>query len=141
MLAIRDEIDSLRAYGTWVLTPLPPKHRFLSVTWLFTMKIGLTGLVERYKARFVVKGFLQKTWNLFSEVYAPVSSKAGLRIFLSAIPHRKMFVRQLDIKTAFLNGVLEPNLDPYCHQPQKASECLDLMALHLCVNLSSPLMV
>ena len=106
MLAMKDEIDSLRAHGTWVLTPLPPKQRVLSGTWLFTMKIGLTGVVESYKARFVVKGFLQRPGIYFSEVYAPVSSKAGLRILLSATPHRKMFVRQLNIKTAFLHGGL-----------------------------------
>ena len=29
-----------------------------------------------------------------------------------------MFVRQLDIKTAFLNTKLEPGLDLYCHQPE-----------------------
>ena len=29
-----------------------------------------------------------------------------------------MFVRQLDIKTAFLNGELDPDLDLYCHQPE-----------------------
>ena len=73
--------------------------------------------MERYKARFVVKGFLLRPGVDFSEVYAPVSSKAGLRVLLSAIAHRKMFVRQLDIITAFLNGVLEPDLDLCCHQP------------------------
>ena len=64
------------------------------------------------------KGFLQRPGVDFSDVYAPVSSKAGLRVLLSAITHRKMFVRQLDIKTAFLNGELDPNLDLYCHQPE-----------------------
>ena len=54
----------------------------------------------------------------FHDVYAPVSSKAGLRVLLAAITHRKMFVRQLDIKTAFLNATLEPGLDLYCHQPE-----------------------
>ena len=29
-----------------------------------------------------------------------------------------MFVRQLDIKTAFLNGELDTTLDLYCHQPE-----------------------
>ena len=65
MLAMKDEIDSLPAHGTWVLTPQPPKQRVLSRTRVFTMKIGLTGQVERYKARFVVKGFLQRPGIIF----------------------------------------------------------------------------
>ena len=74
-------------------------------------EIGISGLMERYKARFAVKAFMQRPGVDFSDVYAPVSSKAGLRVLLSAITHRKMFVRQLDIKTAFLNGDLDPDLD------------------------------
>jgi len=65
---------------------------------------------------------LQRHGIDFPEVYAPVSSKAGLRILLSAITHRKMFVWQLDIKTASLHGVLEPDLDLYCYQPEGFKE-------------------
>ena len=99
MLAMKDEIESLRPHGTWVLTSVPSRQRVLSSRWLFVEKMGASGLVERFKARFVVQGFLQRPGVDFSEVYAPVLSKAGLRVLLSAITHRKMFVRQLDIKT------------------------------------------
>ena len=118
LIEMKDEIESLRAHGTWVLISIPFRQRVLPGRWLFVNKIGATGLVERYRARFVVKGFMQRPGIDFTDVYAPVSSKAGLRVLLSAITHRKMFVRQLDIKIAFLNGELEPDLDLYCHQPE-----------------------
>jgi len=63
LLAIKDDIDSLRAHGTWVLTPLPPKQRVLSGTWVFTMKMGLTGLVDRYKNSVCCEGIFAKTWD------------------------------------------------------------------------------
>jgi hypothetical protein len=115
--AMKDEMTSLHAHGTWALTPQPPKQRILSGRWLFVKKVAANGSV-RYKARFVVRGFLQRPGVDYHDVYAPVSSKAGLRVLLAAITHRKMFVRQLDIKTAFLNAKLEPGLDLYCHQPE-----------------------
>jgi hypothetical protein len=113
---MKDEMASLHAHGTWALTPLPHKQKILSGRWLFVRKVGVDGSI-RFKARFVVRGFLQRPGLDFHDVYAPVSSKAGLRVLLAAITHRKMFVRQLDIKTAFLNAKLEPGLDLYCHQP------------------------
>eukprot|EP00798_Chlamydomonas_sp_ICE-L_P029094 gene29094-biopygen32958 len=117
LLAMKDEMASLHAHGTWVLTPQPRKQKILSGRWLFVKKIGVDGSI-RFKARFVVRGFLQRPGLDFHDVYAPVSSKAGLRVLLAAITHRKMFVRQLDIKTAFLNAKLEPGLDLYCRQPE-----------------------
>ena len=47
--------------------------------------IRINGMVERYKARFIVNGFMQRPKVDFSDVYAPVSSKAGYRVLLSAI--------------------------------------------------------
>eukprot|EP00798_Chlamydomonas_sp_ICE-L_P025607 gene25607-biopygen20095 len=95
----------------------PPRQRILSGRWLFVKKHGADGSL-RFKARFVVRGFLQRPGLDYHDVYAPVSSKAGLRVLLAAITHRKMFVRQLDIKTAFLNATLEPGLDLFCYQPE-----------------------
>eukprot|EP00798_Chlamydomonas_sp_ICE-L_P028231 gene28231-biopygen32190 len=115
--AMKDEMASLHAHGTWVLTPQPPRQRILSGRWLFVKKRGADGSL-RFKARFVVRGFLQRPGLDYHDVYAPVSSKAGLRVLLAAITHRKMFVRQLDIKTAFLNAKLEPGLDLFCYQPE-----------------------
>ena len=112
----------LSPYVLTVLGYLPqslPDNGFCLVDGYLLRKRGLTGLVERYKARFVVKGFLQRPGVDFSEVYAPVSHKAGLRVLLSAITHRKMFVRQLAFLMVFWY------LTSTCIVTSlKASECL-----------------
>ena len=56
LLAMKDEMASLHAHGTWVLTPQPRKQKILSGRWLFVKKVGVDGSV-RFKARFVVRGF------------------------------------------------------------------------------------
>ena len=73
--------------------------------------------MERFKARLVVKGFMQRPGFEYDEVFAPVTSKATLRVLLASIVTSKMHARQLDIKTAFLLGTLDPALELYCAPP------------------------
>jgi Reverse transcriptase (RNA-dependent DNA polymerase) len=89
----------------------------LPVRWLFTKKMNALGQVERYKARFVVKGFKQRPGIEYNDVYAPVTSKTTLRVLLAIFVTKKMFVRQLDIKTAFLLGTLDEDINLFCEQP------------------------
>ena len=118
LVAMKDEMSSLTAHGTWLLTHPVPSKKVLTARWIFTKKLSPTGKVERYKARFVAKGFMQRPGLEFSDVFAPVTSKATLRVLLATVVHRKMFCRQLDIQTAFLNGVLDDDIDLYCQQPE-----------------------
>eukprot|EP00798_Chlamydomonas_sp_ICE-L_P016835 gene16835-biopygen25752 len=118
IIACKDEMASIAAHGTWILTPASRvKRKILPNMWIFTIKNGLDGQPERHKARVVIKGFHQRPGLEFDAVYAPVTSKATFRILLATAVHRKMFCRQLDIKTAFLNGLLDEDLELYCHQP------------------------
>eukprot|EP00798_Chlamydomonas_sp_ICE-L_P007506 gene7506-biopygen17300 len=118
IIACKDEMASVAAHGTWILTPASRvKRKILPNMWIFTIKNGLDGQPERHKARVVIKGFHQRPGLEFDVEYAPVFSKATFRILLATAVHRKMFCRQLDIKTAFLNGLLDEDLELYCHQP------------------------
>ena len=116
LLAMKDEISSLESHGTWVLTPYAKQH-ILDVRWIFTKKMGAAGQVERFKARFVAKGFNQRPGTEYTDVYAPVTSKTTLRVLLAVVATKRMFICQLDIKTAFLLGTLDPDLELFCEQP------------------------
>eukprot|EP00798_Chlamydomonas_sp_ICE-L_P010889 gene10889-biopygen10954 len=116
-LAMKEELASLEAHHTWLLTPRT-NQKVLDTRWIFTKKLGTNGEVVRYKARYVVKGFMQRPGLEYSDVYAPVTSKTTLRVLLAAVAARNMHIKQVDIKTAFLLGELEPELELFCSQPE-----------------------
>ena len=125
--AMEEEMASLRGHATWYLTPRLPGMKVLPVRWVYTTKLDAMGEVERYKARLVAKGFMQRPGLEFTEVFAPVTSKATLRMLLATVVTQKKFIRQLDVKTAFLNGKLDPDLNVYMAQPEGFEEPGDLV--------------
>jgi len=74
-----------------LLTPLPHGCKTITGRWLFTIKNGVDGQPERYKARFVARGFLQREGIDYDFTFAPVTSKTTLRVFLAGMVHFKMF--------------------------------------------------
>eukprot|EP00798_Chlamydomonas_sp_ICE-L_P016069 gene16068-biopygen25060 len=116
-LAMKEELASLEAHHTWLLTPRT-NQKVLDTRWIFTKKLGTNGEVVRYKARYVVKGFMQRPGLEYSDVYAPVTSKTTLRVLLAAVAARNMHIKQVDIKTAFLLGELEPELELFSSQTE-----------------------
>ena len=70
---------------------------------------------------------MQRPGLEFTEVFAPVTSKATLRMLLATVVKQKKFLRQLDVKTAFLNGKLDEDLDIYMDQPEGFEEPGDLV--------------
>ncbi len=113
--AMDEEMASLEANQTWVLEDLPVHASAIPVMWIYKLKTDAAGQVERYKARLVAKGFKQRDGIDFNEVFAPVSKYATLRALLAVAAEQDLEVRQLDIKTAFLNGELDEDL--YVLQP------------------------
>lgn len=57
--AMRQEFDALQHNRTWTLVPRPHDARVISGKWVFKHKTGSDGSLERYKARWVVRGFHQ----------------------------------------------------------------------------------
>ncbi|GJX68110.1 retrovirus-related pol polyprotein from transposon TNT 1-94 [Tanacetum coccineum] len=71
---------------------------------------------ERLEARLVAKGYRQEEGIDFEESFAPVARIEAIRIYLEYAAYKNMVVFQIDVKTAFLNGILKE--EAYVSQPE-----------------------
>ncbi|CAN0917564.1 Retrovirus-related Pol polyprotein from transposon TNT 1-94, partial [Linum grandiflorum] len=104
--AVLDEIAALESNGTWKIVTLPQGKRTVDCKWLFTIKYKADDSVERYKARLVARGFTQSFGIDYQETFAPVAKLNTVRILLSVAVNEDWPLYQMDVKNAFLNGIL-----------------------------------
>ena len=83
--------------------------------WVYKTKYKPDGELDRYKARLAVKGFKKKPEIDYFEVFAPVSRMETIRMILSIAAQNKWNIHQMDVKSAFLNGILKEEV--YIEQP------------------------
>jgi hypothetical protein len=116
LAASNDEYASLLANDTWDLLEPPPGTNVIPCKWVFKVKRDANGNVERFKARLVVKGFHQREGIDFTEVFAPTAKYSAFRAFMGVTAVKDLELRHIDIKTAFLNGILEEEV--WMQQPE-----------------------
>lgn len=114
--AMQEEIASIHANRTWSLVPLPPDKKAITSKWVYKLKPGNPGEQPRFKARLVARGFEQTDGVDFGETFAPVVSWETIHILIAIAVHLNWPIHQLDVLTAFLNGILKE--DVYMTQPQ-----------------------
>ena len=107
--AIEDEFSSLDDKETWEPDD-DPQAKPLPTHIVLKVKRDKEGDVDRFKARVVAGGNHQTHGEDYFDTYAPVVHFSVVRIFLYIAVCLSMFIAQVDIKTAFLNGVLEEDV-------------------------------
>jgi hypothetical protein len=113
--AMQSESDALKANDTWSLVPRPPNVNIVTGKWVFRHKFLADGTLDRYKARWVLRGFTQHPGIDYDETFSPVVKPATVRVVLSLALSRSWPMHQLDVKNAFLHGHLTEIV--YCAQP------------------------
>ncbi|GJU22820.1 retrovirus-related pol polyprotein from transposon TNT 1-94 [Tanacetum coccineum] len=81
----------------------------------YKVKLDEMGGILKSKARLVARGYRQEEGIDFEESFALVARLDAIRIFLAYASHINMIVYQMDVKTAFLNGILHEEV--YVNQP------------------------
>lgn len=94
----------------WDLVDLPPNRKPITCRWVFKTKLDGDGRPHTYKARLVARGFSQKYGDDYDETYAPVVRYDTIRALLAISAMKKKYIRQLDVQSAYLNGVLEEEI-------------------------------
>jgi hypothetical protein len=114
--AINDEMDSIMGNGTWELADLPKGKKPIGSKWIFKRKYYPDGSISAYKARLVAKGFRQREGIDYFDTYAPVARISSIRTLIAISALKGLYIHQMDVKTAFLNGYLKEEI--YLEQPE-----------------------
>ena len=113
--AMIEEMTALHANNTWELVPLPSGKSIVGCRWVYTVKVGPDGKIDRLKARLVAKGYTQVFGLDYGDTFSSVAKIASIRLLISLAAMRHWSIYQLDIKNAFLHGELTEEV--YMEQP------------------------
>ena len=114
--AMDKEMNSIQSNKVWELVELPEGKKPIGCKWVYKIRKGADGEIDRYKARLVAKGFSQQHGFDYDETFSPVARFESLRLLLALAVQSGLTVHQMDVTTAFLNGTLKEEV--YMQQPE-----------------------
>ena len=119
--AMHEEMSQMNTLNVWESVPitakdLPKGVKPITCRWIFTLKPPQNGEPERYKARLIAHGNHQIQGINYTDTYSEVIEISVVRYMLADAIRNCDHMRQLDVKTAFLNADLNETI--YMRQPQ-----------------------
>src|SRR5258707_8082799 len=103
--------NTLAKNDTWELVNLPSGCKAIKSKWVFKLKAD-----GCFHAHLVAKGFTQIPGIDYDETLSPVACFESLQLLLALAVLENWEIHQMDVKSAFLNGIL--NEEIYMEQPQ-----------------------
>ncbi|CAM8963219.1 unnamed protein product [Rhodiola kirilowii] len=114
---MQEELGEFQRNNVCDLVPRPGDVNVIGTKWIFKNKSDEQGKITRNKARLVAQGYTQIEGVDFDETFTPVARLEAIRLLLALACHLKCKLFQMDIKSAFLNGLL--NEEVYVAQPKE----------------------
>ena len=113
--AMNNEIEAIERNNTWDLVDLPADKNVIGVKWVYKTKPNEKGEIDKHKARLVARGFSQQLGIDYGETFAPIARLDTVCFILAIATQNKRHIYEMDVKSSFLNGVL--NEEVYVYQP------------------------
>jgi hypothetical protein len=113
--AMHEELENFERNQVWILVGSPRDVNVIGTKWVFKNKQGEDGEVVRNKAHLVAEGYSQVEGLDFGETFALAAHLETFRILLAFVVSKRFKPYQMDVKSAFLNGVIQEEV--YVRQP------------------------
>ena len=114
--AMASEYQALVDNDTWTLVEKPKDRSVVPGKWVFKIKQKADGSVDKFKARYVAKGFKQVEGLDFHETFAPTSRPETFRLIVALAAQKDLVLEQLDVKSAYLHSPIEETI--FLEQPE-----------------------
>ena len=95
----------------WDVVPRPDGKSVVTSKWIYKIKHAADGSIEKYKARFVARGFSQKEGIDYEETFAPIARYTSIISVLSLAVVMKWKIHQMDVPRS--NGPNQQILPAY----------------------------
>ena len=117
--SMHQELHQFVRNDVWELELRPKDTHMIGTKWIFKNKTNEDGEAVRNKSRLVAQGYTQVEGTDFDESFALVARLESIRILLSiaCIMNSKLY--QTDMKSAFLNGLLQ---EVFVEQPKGSQD-------------------
>lgn len=113
--AMDEEMHSLKENNIFTLTNLPEGKKAVGGRWVYAIKTNVDAS-EKYKARYVAKGYSQKMGVDYAETFSPAANMASVRVLMQKAAQENLLLHQMDVKTAYLNAPIDCEI--YMEQPE-----------------------
>nr|XP_016454285.1 PREDICTED: uncharacterized protein LOC107778521 [Nicotiana tabacum] len=100
------KFEALHANHTWDGVPLPSGKHAISCRWVYKIKHKADGIVERFKAWLVEKGYTQQPDINYIETFSPVVKMITVRALIATTIKKHWHISQLDVNNVFIHGDL-----------------------------------
>ncbi|XP_075106979.1 uncharacterized protein LOC142179972 [Nicotiana tabacum] len=102
---MQDELHQFERNNVCHLVPRLSNRTVTGTRWVFRSKLDEFGNTTRNKDRLVVQGYNQEEGIDYDETFAPVARIEAIRILIVFASHMELKLFQIDVKSAFLNGL------------------------------------
>ncbi|XP_075507462.1 uncharacterized protein LOC142544285 [Primulina tabacum] len=114
--AMHEKLEQFVRNDVCDLVPRPLNTNVIGTKWIFKNKTDESGNIVWNKARLVAQGYTQVEGEDFDETFSPVARIESVRLMLGIACHMHIKLYQMNVKSAFLNGIL--NEETYVSQPK-----------------------
>ena len=83
--AMTEEYQSIMKNDVWDIVPRPEGKSVMTSKWISKIKHAVDGSVEKYKARFVARGFSQMEGIDYEETFALVARYTSIRTIIALV--------------------------------------------------------
>jgi hypothetical protein len=105
-----EEMQTWKDLEVYNIVPRPKGRKVIGSKWVFRVKRGPDGSIQKHKARIIAQGFTQVEGIDFDQTFAPVAKFSSLQTVFALATKHDLELHQMDVKATYLNADLKEDL-------------------------------